>query len=88
MCNFAIEYPKSKDQMVSQLRAAIESQTDGVFQGDTSAGIFSFSAKGFDLAGNYTINGDTIDVNITDKPWLISCSKIEKEIRKYLELSY
>jgi hypothetical protein len=88
MCNFAIEYPRPKDEMVVQLKAAIESQTDGIFQGDSSAGLFSFSAKGFDLAGNYTISGDTIAVNITQKPWLISCSKIEKEIRKYLELSY
>lgn len=88
MCNFAIEYPKSKDQMVNQLKIAIESQTDGIFQGDISAGLFSFSAKGFDLAGNYTINGDTVAVQITKKPWLLSCNKIEREIKKYLELGY
>lgn len=85
MCNFPIEYPKSKDEMVSQLKAAIESQTNGIFQGDTSSGSFSFTAKGFGLAGNYNIVGDVIDVNITKKPWLLSCKKIESEIRKYLD---
>ncbi|MES2454193.1 MAG: hypothetical protein V4594_01575 [Bacteroidota bacterium] len=85
MCNFSIEYPKPKDEMVSQLKAAIESQTNGIYQGDTSAGSFSFTAKGFDLAGNYSISGDTVAVNITKKPWLLSCSKIESEIRKYLD---
>lgn len=85
MCNFPIEYPRPKDEMVSQLKSAIESQTNGIFQGDTSAGSFSFTAKGFDLAGNYNISGDVIDVNITKKPWLLSCNKIESEIRKYLD---
>jgi hypothetical protein len=84
MCNFPIEYPKPKDEMVSQLKAAIESQTNGIFQGDTSSGSFSFTAKGFDLAGNYSIAGDIVDVSVTKKPWLLSCSKIESEIRKYL----
>lgn len=85
MCNFPIEYPRSKDEMVEQLKAAILAQTDGVFNGDATAGAFSFMAKGFALAGNYTISGDTIDVSITQKPWLLSCRRIESEIRKYLE---
>lgn len=85
MCNFPIEYPRPKDEMVVQLKAAIESQTNGIFQGDTSSGSFSFTAKGFDLAGSYSIRGDIIDVNISKKPWLLSCGKIESEIRKYLD---
>ncbi|WGQ10683.1 hypothetical protein QG516_03315 [Pedobacter gandavensis] len=84
MCNFYIEYPESKNEMVDQLKAAIEVQTDGLFQGNTLAGEFSFSAKGFKLAGTYRITGDTIQVEITNKPWLLSCRKIEAEIRKYL----
>jgi hypothetical protein len=85
MCNFSIEYPKSKNEMVDRLKMAIEAQTAGLFQGNTSAGEFSFSAKGFNLAGNYTISGDMIEVFITKKPWLLSCRKIESEIRNYLE---
>ncbi|MFA4870798.1 MAG: hypothetical protein WC623_21555 [Pedobacter sp.] len=85
MCDFSIEYPKSKDDMVGQLRAAIEGQTDGVFNGDVSSGAFSFSARGFELAGGYSISGDLVEVRIAKKPWLLSCRKIEAEIRKYLE---
>nr|WP_068890285.1 hypothetical protein [Pedobacter panaciterrae] len=85
MCNFSIEYPKPKNEMVDQLKAAIEGQTAGLFQGNTSAGAFSFSAKGFKLAGNYSITGDIVQVEVTDKPWLLSCRKIEAEIRKYLD---
>jgi len=37
------------------------------------------------LAGNYSISGNRIEVRITQKPWLLSCKKIESEIRKYLD---
>ncbi len=84
MCCFSIEYPKPKDEMIEQLKSAVEAQTDGLFQGDTSAGEFSFSAKGFELSGDYKINGDNVSVSIIKKPWLLSCRKIESEIRKYL----
>ncbi|MCX2454359.1 hypothetical protein OQX61_24020 [Pedobacter sp. PLR] len=85
MCNFSIEYPQAKDDMVEQLKAAIESQTDGVFRGDVLSGEFSFSARGFELAGGYSISGDLVEVTVSKKPWLLSCRKIESEIRKYLE---
>jgi hypothetical protein len=84
MCNFSINYPKPKDQLVSQLKAAILSQGNAQFEGDNTRGAFGFTAMGFDIAGNYDIIGDMINVNITDKPFLVSCSRIESEIRKYL----
>ena len=71
--------------MVTQLKTAVEAQADGVFNGDASAGQFSFSARGFDLAGGYSISGDLIEVSVFKKPWLLSCKKIEAEIRKYLD---
>lgn len=71
--------------MIQQLQIAIESQTNGLFEGDTTSGLFSFTAKGFELAGNYQINGDLVDLNITKKPWLLSCKRIETEIRTYIE---
>ena len=84
MCNFSINYPKPKEQLVTQLRSAILSQSNAHFEGDNTTGAFAFTAMGFDIAGNYGINGDIIDVNITDKPFLVPCSKIESEIRKFL----
>lgn len=70
--------------MLEQLKAAIETQTDGIVQGDTTLGEFSFVATGFQIAGNYSIIGDLIEVQISKKPWLLSCGKIESEIRKYM----
>lgn len=69
--------------MVSKLSSAILSQK-GAFEGDETSGNFSFSAMGFTFAGRYTVNGDEVSVVVTDKPFLVSCSKIESEIRKYI----
>lgn len=84
MCNFSISYPRPKEQLVAQLKSAILSQSKAHFEGDNTTGAFAFTAMGFGIAGNYVIEGDIIEVNITDKPFLVSCSKIESEIRKYL----
>jgi len=84
MCNFSITYPKPKDQLVAQLKSAILSQSNAHFEGDNTTGAFAFTTMGFDIAGNYGINGDIIEVNITDKPFLVPCSKIESEIKKFL----
>ena len=82
-CNFTFEYTAPKDKMVSKLSSAILGQK-GSFQGNESGGNFSFSAMGFAFSGNYSINGDQVSVEITDKPFLVSCSKIESEIKKYI----
>lgn len=82
-CNFTFEYTKPKTEMVSKLETAILGQ-HGSFQGDEAGGEFSFSAMGFSFRGNYTIIGDQIAVEITDKPFLVSCGKIESEIKKYM----
>lgn len=84
MCNFSINYPKPKEELVAQLKAAILAQSNAQFQGDQNAGIFGLTVMGFDIAGKYTIEGDDIEVNITDKPFLVSCNRIESELRKYL----
>lgn len=82
-CNFTLEYTKPKAEMVSKLEAAILGQ-HGLFQGDETSGEFSFSAMGFSFRGNYIIRGDQIAVEVTDKPFLVPCSKIESEIKKYM----
>lgn len=86
MCNFSINYPKPKEELVTKLRSAILSQSNAQFEGDDTSGVFGLTAMGFDIAGKYTIEGDDIEVNITDKPFLVSCSRIESELRKYLEI--
>jgi hypothetical protein len=84
MCNFSINYPKAKDQLISQFSSTVIAQPNGQFEGDETTGAFSFTAMGFNISGNYTINGDLIEINVLEKPFLLSCSRIEAEIKRYL----
>lgn len=70
--------------MIRNLETAILNQ-HGVFLGDENTGEFSFSTMGFTFRGTYAIEGDLVSVEITDKPFLVTCKKIETEIKKYIE---
>jgi len=82
-CQFSINYPGPKDEIIQKLQQAVVS-TGGRFNGDTSNGMFEGNTPVGDFSGRYTINGDTVDVVIDKKPWLVSCSRIESEINNYL----
>lgn len=82
-CKFTIRYSKPKETLVNQLRDAI-SKVNGQFAGDTSAGSFKGQTPIGGFSGSYKVEGDDIHVNIDDKPFLVGCSRIEKEIRNYL----
>ncbi|HEU0136907.1 MAG TPA: hypothetical protein VFQ50_06420 [Flavobacterium sp.] len=82
-CQFSINYPKQKDELVQKLEAAIL-QTNGQFDGDTSNGVFKGNTPVGSFSGSYTIHGDNIEVTIDKKPWLVSCNKIEDEINNYI----
>ncbi len=52
-----------------------------MFTGDTQSG--SFSGKG--ISGTYSASGNDVTVNISQRPFIISCEFIESELRKYFE---
>lgn len=83
MCRFSINYPKPKDELVEKLRSAIL-QTNGLFEGDQSRGVFQGNTPVGNFSGSYTIQDDIINVHVDNKPWLISCSRIESEINNYI----
>ena len=82
-CKFSINYPRPKEDLVDKLRTAILS-TSGFFEGDTTNGTFKGNTPLGGFSGNYTIREHIINVTIEDKPWLISCQRIEDEINNYI----
>jgi hypothetical protein len=82
-CKFTIHYPQHKEELVAKLQDAILT-TGGQFEGDTSEGRFHGNTPIGSFEGNYVITGDDIEVDVIKKPFLISCSRIESEIKKYL----
>jgi hypothetical protein len=61
-------------------KASAEAESNGVaFYGDPDAG--SFNGKG--VTGTYRTEGNTVEVTITDKPFLAPMSMIESKIKEF-----
>ena len=75
-CDFSISFSGSADAVVAKARSAVQNQ-GGDFNGDTNSGEFNVSVFGNRIAGNYTVSGQTLNIHITDKPFMVPCSAIE-----------
>lgn len=80
---FSLNYPGDKTQLLSKIKNAAGdkgklagNEQQGSFEGDTPLGSF---------AGSYTIDGDTINVTIDKKPFLVSHGMIKDEFEKALK---
>jgi hypothetical protein len=79
-CNFSIPFSGNAEIVLTKAKAAIESQ-QGVFTGDANSGRFSVSVFGNSIKGSYRVNGQSLNITITDKPFIVPCSTIESLLR-------
>ena len=75
---FSVNTQKDPDTLVSEAKQ-VAKEKDATSQGDTSSGSFS----GKDVEGNYEIEGQTVEVTITDKPTLAPWSKVESKVKEF-----
>jgi len=75
--NFNFERPGNITQAIQMVRSGIEG-SGGTFSGNEREG--NFSAKG--IAGQYRVS-DLVSVTITEKPFVVPNSLIEKEVKSY-----
>ncbi len=82
-CEFSLPFSGDADGVLAKARKAVESQ-GGAFSGDTTNGNFSVSVFGNKIIGNYTVSGQDLQINITDKPFMVPCSAIESFLKNQL----
>lgn len=82
-CKFEIPFSEPVERAVGKARQAVEAQ-NGVFNGNESAGDFELNVFGNNIKGNYTINGQVLNLEITDKPFFVPCSMIESFLQKQI----
>ena len=75
-CNFSIPFSGSPEEVLGKARSFMQSQ-GGNFDGDTNNGNFNASVFGNTIAGSYTVTGQTLNIVIDSKPFMIPCSTIE-----------
>ncbi len=82
-CDFEIPYSKSTDE-AKQIIADEITANDGDIDITDNRGSFAISVPGGEVTGDVIFNGDTLSVNISDKPAFIPCNIIKSVIEGYL----
>ncbi len=83
MCKFSLPFSGDAESLTQRAKQQILKMS-GAFNGDANQG--NFRAKtplGF-IEGTYEVIGQEIGLNISKKPLLLSCRKIEKELRQVM----
>jgi hypothetical protein len=82
-CDFSIPFSGNTEDVLAKAKKAVQNQ-GGNFTGDTNKGDFDVSVFGNTIVGNYTVSGQTLNINITDKPFIVPCSAIESFLKNQL----
>lgn len=82
-CNFTIPFTKSVTEILEKAKKTIESQS-GNFTGDENAGNFDVSIFGNTVIGSYTVTGQELNIDISEKPFLVPCNMIESFLKNQL----
>lgn len=69
--------------MLQKARTAVTGQ-GGTFQGNEQSGDFHLTVFGNTIAGSYTVAGSTMDIIISEKPFLLPCGTIEGFLKAQL----
>jgi len=83
-CDFSIPFSGNAEAVLAKARSAVQSQ-GGNFNGDTNQGEFNVSVFGNKIVGNYNVSGQTLNITITDKPFMVPCSAIESFLKGQLK---
>ena len=82
-CNFSIPFSGQADEVLLKASTAINSQ-GGSFSGDASGGKFDVSVLGSSIKGSFSVAGNSLNVVIDSKPFLVPCSTIEGFLKSKL----
>ncbi len=82
-CNISIDFSGDPEQLIASAEQAI-SGAGGSFFGNNSDGRFSIHSPLGKVSGTYMVEGQSFNISITDKPFLVSCGRIEDELRKQI----
>ncbi len=75
-CNFSVTFTKPVGDILAKAKETVESQS-GSFTGDDTKGNFDVSVFGNTIVGSYVVEGNVLNIDITDKPFMVPCSMIE-----------
>ena len=80
-CNFSIPFNGTQDEFFDRMKAKIE-QGGGAISGNTAKADFSISTPIGSIKGFFGLTNGQCNIEVTQKPMLLSCSGIKDFIEK------
>ena len=84
-CDFTLIHSGSPDALYPIAKEAIEAQ-GGSLHGRPSGGEVTMPTPAGDVSFNYGAVGKRVDVIVTNKPFLVSCARIQSELANILAM--
>ena len=81
LCAFDIPFTGSPTALFERARAGIQSQ-GGTLTGDAMKGSVVVPTPIGRMAGTFTVTGQVAHFEITEKPFILSCARIQTELAK------
>ena len=83
-CTLRIKLKHPIDEVYQIALREIE-RFGATYKGDMNGGSFKLEVLGMQFKGDIQVEGNSIVVNLTDKPLLVPCSVIESSVKAYVE---
>ena len=84
MCNFSIDFNGDAQIIINSADQAITNAGGHLTRDTQTTGSFILPTHAGTIRGNYAVTGNNFDIVITQKPFLVSCNRIEEELRKQI----
>ncbi len=81
---FVVRFDGSAQNTLSKARAGLEAH-GGSLSGDEAEGNLLAVTPLGNVKGTYRVDGQTIALEITEKPFLVPAGTIESQVRKFLQ---
>lgn len=82
-CSFRFQFPIRVEELIQRIEQAIR-KAGGEFDGDTRSGFYAVSTPVGTIEGCYAVSGQTIQIDVMDKPIYLSCALIEKTLNQII----
>jgi hypothetical protein len=83
-CRFHFDFEGSGESLVEKIRARLAG-AGGTLTGSAEEGAFSLSTPVGQFRGTYRVEVRTIVLEVSDKPFFVSCGAIEATLSQYVK---
>lgn len=82
-CRFEFPFPGRADVLVETIQRHV-ARAGGSFDGSAAEGTFALSTPIGKFRGTYVVSGQTIVLEVRDRPFFVPCSAIETKLGEYI----